>query len=78
MQVARVVSRVKFLLEEKEKREGRRISYRKVVEETGVSLTSIQNWIAGNATQYREEQILALCRYFNCEVGDLLQIDDND
>jgi putative transcriptional regulator len=78
MQVARVVSQVKKLLAEKEKREGRRISYRKIAEESGVSLTSVHNWMNSNSTQYHEGQIVALCRYFNCEVGDLLRIDQND
>jgi putative transcriptional regulator len=76
IEVARIVSRAKQLLEEKEKREGRRISYRKIAEETGISKTSVESWMTSSATQYQQEQMLALCRYFGCTVGDLLQIDD--
>jgi putative transcriptional regulator len=78
IEVARIVSRAKQLLEEKEKRESRRISYRKIAEETGISKTSVESWMTSSATQYHEGQIVALCRYFNCEVGDLLQIDDSN
>lgn len=77
MHVVRVISRVKQLLEEKEKREGRRISQRKMEAETGVSRTSLKNWLRGDATKYEEKQLLALCRYFDCEIGDLLKIDQN-
>ena len=52
MQVARVVSQAKQLLKDTEKREGRRISYRTLEAETGVSKTSIENWMRGNATKY--------------------------
>lgn len=77
MQVARVVSQARKLLEEKEKREGRRISYRKMEVETGISYTSISHWMTNNTTQFHEVQIVALCRYFNCDIGDLLKIDDS-
>lgn len=78
MQVARVVSQVRQLLKEKERREGRRISQRKLEVECGVSRTSLKNWLRGDATQFQQEQIVALCRYFDCEVGDLLKIDESD
>lgn len=75
--MARIVSRAKQLLIEKEKRESRRISQRKMEAESGVSRTSLKNWLRGDATKYEQQQVLALCRYFNCEVGDLLQIDES-
>jgi DNA-binding Xre family transcriptional regulator len=56
----------------KARKEKRRISRRMVVEETGISLTSIQNWANNNVTQFHQDQIVAFCKYFDCTIDELL------
>lgn len=72
----RVVNRFQELLALKERRENRRYSRRDLEEITGMSITSIQNWIHNRVTQYQEPQILAFCDFFKCTPGDLLIIEE--
>ncbi|MEK6805788.1 MAG: helix-turn-helix transcriptional regulator [Pseudomonadota bacterium] len=67
---------LKKLLDEKSFSERRRITLNEVSKETGVSrptLTRIAN-IPGYVTN--TETIEALCRYFECQPGDMLQLVD--
>ena len=60
------------LLDEKSFREKRRITLTEVSEKTGISratLTRIAN-VPGNVTN--TDTINALCKYFECEPGELL------
>lgn len=69
---------VKQLLDEKEFRERRHITLNEVSRETGISrptLTRIVN-IPGYNTN--TDTIDALCRYFECTPGELLQQVDDD
>ena len=69
---------VKQLLDEKEFRERRHITLNEVSRETGISrptLTRIVN-IPGYKTN--TDTIDALCRYFECTPGELLQLVDDD
>lgn len=68
----------KELLARKERVERRKISRRTVVEETGISLTSVQNWATNKVTQFQHKQIIAFCEYFNCAIGELLIIVDDE
>lgn len=72
---ARIVSKLRDLVAAKAAREGRRIGYRTIAKEAGISDSAAKNWIRGTATQYRSAQIVALCRWLGCDVGDLLQIE---
>lgn len=61
------------LLDEKSFNEKRRITLSEVSEQTGISratLTRIAN-VPGNVTN--TETINALCKYFDCQPGELLQ-----
>ena len=71
-----VQNRFEELLAIKSRKEGRSISRRDVEVETGISLTSIQNWANNRNTQYNVRQILAFCKYFKCNIGDLLILVD--
>jgi len=70
---------LKKLLDEKSFREKRRITLNEVSEQTGISratLTRIAN-IPGYNTN--TDTIDALCRYFDCQPGELLEYhSDND
>ncbi len=65
-------SRFKLLLAEREMREGRKISYEEISRQTGVSPGSLSG-LATNSTQRFDGWVLsALCKYFSCNIGDLL------
>ena len=72
---AHIVSNLAALVAQKAKQENRKISYRTIVKETGIGLTSVQHWMTSSATQYQQAQIIALCRWLKCDVGDLLKIE---
>ncbi len=68
----------KQLLDEKAFRERKRITVSDVSRETGISratLTRIAN-IPGYNTN--TDTLNSLCRYFDCNPGDLLEIRDDD
>jgi putative transcriptional regulator len=71
-----VRNRFNELLAVKERKEARSISRRQIAEETGISLTSIHNWATNQVTRYDGLQIKTFCEYFNCNVGDLLIIEE--
>lgn len=69
---------LKHLLEEKSFRERKRITLGEVSKETGISratLTRIAN-VPGHNTN--TETLDILCRYFQCEPGELLTFMDED
>ena len=74
--IRRVVNRFSELLALKERHEQRSYSRREISEMTGISLTSVQNWATNNTTRYDEAQILAFCDFFNCNLGDLLIMEE--
>lgn len=67
----RVVNRFAELLAIKERREGRTWTRRELEADTGISLTSIQNWIHNRNSQYSAVQIDALAKFLGVEPGDL-------
>jgi putative transcriptional regulator len=69
-------SRVRILIAEKEVREQRRISYRTIAKETGLSLATVTAYASGTNTRYDGPTIEAFCQYFNCQPGDLLVYSD--
>lgn len=67
----RVVNRFAELLAIKERREGRTWTRRELETDTGISLTSIQNWIHNRNTQYSIVQIEAIAKFLGVQPGDL-------
>lgn len=71
--------RIKELLAEKEFREQRKITLGEVSEKTGVNRTSLskmQSPIMRHSTT--TNAIDSLCKYFRCQVGDLMVYIDDD
>jgi putative transcriptional regulator len=74
----RIKNRLKVLLAEKELREGRKISYRVLAEETGLSLDTITAYMNQRVSRYDESTLLALCNYLGCEISDLIFLDTTE
>lgn len=65
------------LLTQKEQREQRRIKTYEIVETTGVTFSTVQRWIRNEVTKIEGPVIEAFCAYFDCDIGDLLYIDES-
>ena len=72
---ARLKNRLFYLVSDKERQIGRRITNLEIAEATGVSIQLVGRWMRNEVTQFREDVILSFCRYFKCEVADLIYID---
>jgi putative transcriptional regulator len=72
--VTEAVVQVNFrrLLAEKEVRENTRYSMTDVARETGMSRQAIYAWLNGDIRTVRLDTLAALCRFLECQPGDLL------
>ena len=70
-----VKNRMVLLMGKKQMEENRPINASTVARETGLTRQAISKWVRGDVTEFREEIVQKLCRYFKCELGDLLYID---
>lgn len=72
-----VNNRFGVLLAEKAANEKRRIPVSEVAEKTGVTRKTLQNWANNTITRFDAPVIDALCRYFDCQPGDLFTWSDD-
>ena len=70
-----VKNRVKVLIAEKETRENRRITYRTIEAETGLSKNTVGKWARNEVQDYNRGVIRTFCDYFKCDVGSLIFYD---
>ena len=75
---AQVSNRFRLLLAEKETREKRHIPLKEVQRVTGMAWTTLQHWANNDVTRFDVPVIAALCEYLECEVGDLLVLEQRD
>ncbi|MDQ7024001.1 MAG: helix-turn-helix transcriptional regulator [Anaerolineae bacterium] len=72
MKKRKVRNRLLELIQERERKRGRRIILRDIAEFVDVSDHTITNWIRNNVTRFDSKLIEGLCDYFDCDVSDLL------
>lgn len=70
-----VKNRLVVLMGELQAKESRPITAATVARETGLTRQVISKWMRGEVTEFRGVMVEQLCRYFKCEVGDLLYVD---
>ena len=71
-----VKSNLLVLAAQKSQREGRRISLRQIVKETGISKYTIYALANNQLSEFPKDVITKLCNYFDCEIGDLLKFEE--
>ena len=71
-----VNSRLKLLVAEKELRERRSLGIRTITAESGASRSTVERLLNNTIRRVPLDDLGALCSYFNCEVGDILQAED--
>lgn len=69
----RIRNKFRILLAEKETRDGKTISYRDVQRETGIDASTLSDWANNAVKRYDADKLAALCEYFGCGVGDLIE-----
>ena len=67
-----IYNRLKVLIAEKEIREGRKITYRTIAKETGLSTNAITNYATQRVTRFDAATLNAFCHYFDCQLGDII------
>lgn len=67
-----IQNRLKILIAEKELREARKLSYRVISHETGLSTSTITAYAKQSVNRFDAPTIEALCIFFDCRPGDIL------
>jgi DNA-binding Xre family transcriptional regulator len=73
--------RLRELMREKTVRDGRHPEYAaitqlEVAKAIGVAEGTLSSWARGTVARLDKETIIKLCKYFNCRIEDLLQLED--
>lgn len=73
-------SRLRSLISQKEMRENRRITYREIAGATRIPASTISRLVGDQMTRFETDTLAALCKYFECNVGDILdyQLDEEN
>jgi putative transcriptional regulator len=71
-----VRSNTLVLMAAKAQREQRRLTLKKVAEETGISYYTLNAIAHDTIREYPRMALAALCSYFSCDIGDLLTVVD--
>ena len=64
------------LLAAKETREGRRIRNKEIAQVLGINEHTVARWIRNDVTKIDVPVLERFCAYFECDVGDLLYINN--
>lgn len=67
-------NRLQTLMANKGELEKRRVSLSEVSDHTGINRQTLTDWRDNKITRYDGDVIEILCRYFKCDVSDLLEI----
>lgn len=70
-----VTIRFGALLGKKMEKENRVITESEVAEAIGVTRQAVNKWANGHIVRFEMDMIERFCRYFECEIGDLLVLD---
>ena len=71
-----VRSNTLVLMAHKAQREQRRLTLKKVSDETGISYYTLNAIAHDTIREYPREALAKLCTYFTCDIGDLLTVVD--
>jgi len=72
------MNRVIKLMSEKQIRENRLINASTVSRETGLSRPTISSWVKDDMKGFDKETIVILCKYFECDIGELLVLEHDE
>lgn len=67
-----IVSRLKILILKWQAINEQRLTYEDLAEKTGVTDKTLRRWANNTVTTYAAHVLVALCRFFDVTVGDVL------
>ena len=73
-----VRSNTLVLMAEKAQREQRRITLKRISDETGISYYTLTAIAHDTIREYPRSALSSLCSYFGCDIGDLLTVVDSE
>ena len=72
MKKRKMKNRLLELIQERERKVGRRVKQRAIAEFAEVTDHTIINWIRNDVSRFESRVVERLCEYFNCDICDLL------
>lgn len=69
-----MINRLPALIGQKQVNENRVINVATIAQETGLSRQTIYSWLNNELQRFDKDTIEILCKYFKCDVGDLLTV----
>ena len=76
MDAMTIYNTVKIRVAEKELREGRKLTYRTIAKETGLTTGALTAYFNQRVKRFDAPTLEAFCRFFGCQPGDLLIFSD--
>jgi DNA-binding Xre family transcriptional regulator len=76
MKQRKVRNRLLELIQERERKIGRRVKQHDIAQFIGVGDHTIINWIRNETTRFDALIIEGLCDYFSCDIADLLYFEE--
>ena len=73
-----ILNRLSILISQKELLEGRKLPYRVIAAETGVSTSTITAYVRQTVNRFDAQTLDAFCRYFGVQPGDILMWSETD
>ncbi len=67
-----IKSKLKLLIAHREVETGRKITYQNLAEEVGLAMNTVSRLAEGKTDRVDFLTLDKLCRYFQCDIGDLL------
>lgn len=71
-------SKLRILVAERATREGRALSMRRLSEESGASIATVNRMANNTIKRIPVDDLEMICRYLDCQVGDLLRMEEAD
>jgi putative transcriptional regulator len=72
MNIMAIYNRLKILIAEKELREKRKLTYRTLAQETGISTATLTLYMSQKADRVDLTTLATLCEYFDVQPGEIL------
>jgi putative transcriptional regulator len=69
----KVNSRLSILVAERRIKNGRAPGIRTIAAESGASVSTVQGLLNNKMKRVPLDDLAMLCKYFNCQVGDILE-----
>lgn len=69
-------SKLRVLVAERAAREGRALSMRRVAQESGTNISTVNRLANNTIRRIPVDELAAICRYLQCDVGDILQMEE--